>query len=150
MILDSLQPLNDLIVIRRIVEEAPRSAAGILLPPTEESANTPYRGVVVAAGPGKPTKLSGAGTEVVDALAGLLKQYHLMPNQYSEDPRGFSLAHWQRAADALKNHVPFPRRMLMSVKGGDTVIFSKNLFQEFKLDGEVFVVMGEASIMGIL
>lgn len=144
----SIKPTNDLLIIRRIVEEQPRTAAGILLPPVEESSDTPYRGIVVSAGPGKPVKLSPAGEEVVTALAKLLDQFHTMPS-ITEGPRGISLSHWQRAADAMSNHNGNDR-FPMTVKVGDTVIFSKNLFQEFKIDGEVFIVMGEASIMGIL
>lgn len=147
-ILGMLRPTNDLLVIRRIVEEQPRTAAGILLPPVEESANTPYRGVVVAAGPGKHAKLSAAGKAVVESLTKLVDLYHAMPT-ITEGPRGIALNHWQDAVDALSEHRN-AQRVEMSVKVGDVVVFSRNGFQEFKLDGEVFIVMGEASIMGIL
>lgn len=148
MILDMLKPTNDLLVIRRIVEEEPRTPAGILLPPTEDSANTPYRGVVVAAGPGKHAKLSGAGEDVVAALATLVGQYHAMPS-VTEGLRGIPLQHWQAAVDALGAHHDTQRND-MQVKVGDTVVFSRNGFQEFKIDGETLIVMGEASIMGVL
>jgi co-chaperonin GroES (HSP10) len=148
MILDFLRPTNDLLVIRRIVEEQPRTASGILLPPVEESADTPYRGVVVAAGPGKHSKLSGAAWEVVAALTNLVDKYHAMPI-ITEGPRGIALQHWQRAVDALSEHRATQRNQ-MQVKVGDVVVFSKNLYQEFKIDGETLIVMGEASIMGIL
>ncbi len=146
--LQNIRPTNDLLVIRRIVEEQPRTAAGIILPRVEESADTPYRGIVVAAGPGKPVKLSPAAEEIVSSLQDLLDQFHNMPS-VTEGPRGISLSHWQRAADALENHKAISRSP-MSVKVGDTVIFSRNGFQEFKIDGEVFIVMGEASIIGVI
>lgn len=147
-IFKNLKPINDLLVIRRIVEEQPRSHAGILLPPVEESSDTPYRGLVMAAGPGKPTKVSGAGKEVVHALAKLVDQYHAIPN-ITEGPRGIALQHWQRAIDALEANNTDPR-IPMSVQVGDVVIFSKNMFQEFKLDNETFIVMGQDSVMGVL
>lgn len=147
-ILKYLKPTNDLLVIRRIVEEQPRSHAGILLPPVEESHDTPYRGLVMAVGPGKPTKVSGAAKEVVGALAILVDQFHAMPN-IAEGPRGIPLQHWQRAIDALESNNTDPR-IPMTVEVGDTVIFSRNGFQEFKLDGEMFIVMGQDSVMGVL
>jgi len=43
----NLKPLNDILVIKRIMDEQPRTSSGILLPPTEEAADTPYTGVVL-------------------------------------------------------------------------------------------------------
>jgi co-chaperonin GroES (HSP10) len=59
------------------------------------------------------------------------------------------MQHWQAAIDALDAHRATQRND-MQVKVGDIVVFSKNLYQEFKIDGETLIVMGEASIMGVL
>lgn len=143
----NITPTNDLLVIRRIIDEEPKTASGILLPPVEENANTPYSGVVLAVGPGRPAKLSGAGKEVVAALQALMDAYHAMPN-INWGARGFGLDLWQRAADALENHSD--GRVPMQVKVGDTVIFSKHLYQEFRVDGEDVMVTQEASIMSVV
>jgi len=64
----NLKPLNDILVIKRIMDEQPRTSSGILLPPTEEAADTPYTGVVLAAGPGKPCTIQPAANVVDGAL----------------------------------------------------------------------------------
>jgi len=144
-----IKPTNDLLLIRRIVADQPKTASGILLPPVEESADTPYRGVVVAAGPGKPAKASQAAQEVIDALQSLVDAYHGMPN-INWPQRGIGLATWQRAIDALKSHNATSARLPMQVNVGDTVVFSKNGYQEFKVDGETLIALGEASCLGVV
>lgn len=145
----NIVPTNDLLLIRRIVVEEPRSAAGIYLPLTEDSADTPMRGVVLAAGPGKPAKLQPAGEDALAALKELVHCYHTSPDS-SYGSRGISLYHWQKAIDALEASKDGMARIPMQVKVGDTVIFSKNGFQEFKINGETLIVTQEASIMGVI
>lgn len=145
----NLKMTSDLVLIRRIVNEQPKSAGGILLPPVEESSDTPWKGEVVAVGPGKPVKLAGAGKDVVDALQALTDAYHSMPN-VNWGARGISLSLWQQGIDALAGQDGVTARIPMQVKVGDTVIFSKNLFQEFKIDGEKMIATHEDSILGIL
>lgn len=137
----NLKPTNDLVLIRRITNESPKTASGIILPPVEESQDTPWRGTVLAVGPGKPAKLSPAGQEIVVALEQLARA------AYSS---GIAVDFLMTAKLALNNHANATPRMPMQVKVGDTVIFSRNGYQEFKLDGEVLLGMGEASILGIL
>jgi co-chaperonin GroES (HSP10) len=145
----NIQPTNDLLLIRRIVNDAPRTASGILLPPVEESADTPFSGVVLAAGPGKHAKLSPAGENVTAALQSLVDAFHAMPN-INWGARGFSMEIWQKAVDALNEQKKCQPRMAMQVKVGDKVVFSRNGFQEYKIDGETLIGLGEASIMGII
>ena len=96
-----IAPINDMLIVKRIQPEEYRSASGIVLPPVEESSDTPYQGVVMAAGPGKPYKPTG-------------------------------------------------ERIPMQVKVGDVVIYSKNLFQEFKLGGDLVVAFGQDSVLGVI
>lgn len=145
----NITPTNDLLLIRRITVDEPRTAAGIYLPPVEDSADTPMRGLVLAAGPGKPAKLQPVGEDVLNALKELVHCYHTSPDS-SYGARGISLAHWQNAIDALEAAKDGEARIPMQVKVGDTVVFSKNGFQEFKINGETLIVTQEASIMGIL
>jgi len=147
----NITPANVLCIIRRLVDEVPTSAAGIILAPStnDEAADTPYKGLVLATGPGKPVKRSGAAAAVEGALQDLLDAFHAMPNT-STGPRGISLGHWQKAADAITEAQGSVQRVPMQVKAGDTVLFSKNGFQVFRIEGEDLLVMQEASIMGIL
>jgi len=69
----NLKPLNDILVIKRIMDEQPRTSSGILLPPTEEAADTPYTGVVLAAGPGKPCTIQPAANVVDGALRAVVR-----------------------------------------------------------------------------
>jgi co-chaperonin GroES (HSP10) len=57
---------------------------------------------------------------------------------------------WQKAVDALNEQKKCQPRMAMQVKVGDKVVFSRNGFQEYKIDGETLIGLGEASIMGII
>jgi co-chaperonin GroES (HSP10) len=38
----------------------------------------------------------------------------------------------------------------MSVRVGDIVIFSRNGYQEFKIDGETLIAMHEDSVLGVI
>lgn len=145
----NITPTNDLCIIRRIVDAPPISAAGLILPPTEEHADTPLRGLVLATGPGRPVKLSAAAVELENAAWALLEAFHSMPD-IDWGKRGISLTHWQKLADALKRQEGTVQRVVMSVKAGDTVVFSKNMYQVFRIGGEDLMVMQEASIMGVL
>ena len=140
---------SDLVLIRRINNEAPKTSWGFELPQVEESNDTPWRGEVVATGPGKLAKMSPAGREVVDALQELVNAFKGLPH-VTEGPRGISLAHWQSAIQALEDQEHSYARLPMQVKVGDIVVFSKNLYQEFKLDGEVLLATHEDSILGVL
>jgi co-chaperonin GroES (HSP10) len=140
---------SDLVLIRRITNEAPTTSWGFQLPAIEESNETPWRGEVVAIGPGKPVKLSGAGKRVVDALRGLVDAYHAMPN-VNYGARGFSLQKWQEAGQALEDEDGEFTRIPMSVRVGDIVIFSRNGYQEFKIDGETLIAMHEDSVLGVI
>lgn len=140
---------QDLVLIRKLTNEAPKTSWGFELPPVEESNETPWRGEVVATGPGKLAKVSPAGRDVVDALQELVDAFKAMPNG-GEGPRGISLVHWQSAIDALEGHDETKCRLPMQIKVGDIVVFSKNLYQEFKIDGEVFIATHEDSILGVL
>jgi len=144
-----IQPINDILLIRRIEVSQPTTASGIILPPVEESAATPWRGVVVAAGPGKPVKLSSVGEGMANALRKLLDAHKAEVDRH-DGPRGINLTHWQAAADAMAEHDDSVLRIPMQVQVGDTVIFSKNLFQEYKIDGETLLAMGQDSILGIV
>ena len=144
----NIKPINDILLIRRVEVSQPTTASGILLLPVEESAATPWRGVVVAAGPGKPVKLSSVGEGIANALRGLLAAYSAMPDRH-EGQRYINLIHWQGAADAMAAHDDSVLRMPMQVQVGDTVIFSKNGYQEYKIDGETLLAMGQDSILGV-
>jgi len=147
----NITPTNDLCIIRRIVDEVPTSASGIILAPStnDEAADTPLKGLVLATGPGRPVKLSGAAVAVESALQELLDAFHAMPNAEG-GPRGISLAHWQNAADAITAAQGSVQRVPMQVRAGDTVVFSRNGFQTFRIDGEDLLVCQEASILGVL
>lgn len=139
-----ITPTNDLVIIRKHSVEDLKSPMGILLPPVEESADTPWKGTVVAVGPGKPAKLSGAGENVVKALEMVCKQYNVTPDQ------NWGAHHWQVAAAALKDATESVQRVPMQVKVGDVVVFSRNGHQTFQINGEVVFCMGEASILGVI
>lgn len=140
---------SDLVLIRRLTDESPKTSWGFELPKVEESADTPWRGEVAATGPGKLVKISPAGESVVDALKSLVDSFHRMPN-INWGSRGFPLQLFQQADDALKGQAGSMTRAPMQVRVGDIVVFSKNLYQEFKLDGTTYIATHEDSILGVL
>lgn len=143
-----IKPTGDLVIIRKHSTENLKTASGILLPPVEESADTPWKGTVLAVGPGKPCKLSPAGENVFTALESLLKSLWSACEDrvVSEE----IINKWKLAHATLNYHSPAVARMPMQVKVGDTVIFSRNGYQEFKIDGQLVLAMGEASILGVI
>jgi len=144
----NIQPINDLLLIRRIVDDDPTTDWGFLLPPGENHADTPLRGVVLFAGEGRAPKMSGVGKEVIDSLQAMLDALKPYPVDLGEI--GFSFDLINRAEDALQRQSEAPDRIPMTVKVGDTVIFSKNGFSTFRIAGEDVIVTQEASIMGII
>ena len=132
---------NDLLLIRRLQDEEPITSWGFLLPPTAEHVDTPLRGLVLAAGPGRIPKLARAGAAVVKSLEKVLELTlaDFGTCQATAD-----------AKDALAAHSAIPDRRPMQVKVGDTVIFSKHGFQEFRIEGEDLIVTQEASILGVI
>lgn len=131
---------NDLLLIRPLPDEDPVTAWGFVLPKTEDHVDTPLRGVVIAAGPGRRPKLSQAGEEIVKALEGLLK---LETGHAPHSPTRVA------ASAALAGQNQSPARVPMEVKVGDTVIYSRHGFQAFRIAGEDLVVTQEASILGV-
>ena len=139
-----LLPTNDLVLIRRHVTSDLTTPAGILLPPVEDSATTPYRGTVIFAGKGKKSQVCNIDQDIVDLATILLNSAQsLAPNDRLAPV-------WKKLQVALEAHRTIDPRIAMEVRPGDEVIFSKNLLQEFKIDGEVLVACGEASILGII
>ena len=132
---------NDLLLIRQLPDEEPVTSWGFVLPPTAEHVDTPLRGVVLAAGPGRIPKLARAGAAVVKALERLLEH---------DRQAGLHSPTHNQAVDALAGHSTVPDRRPMQVKVGDIVIFSKHGFQEFRIEGEDLIVTQEASILGVL
>ena len=133
----TIKPLEDLVVIRRLADEDPMSPGGILLPPSEDAQETPYRGEVIATGPGKHFPTSEGDRDLRAAVRLLMKQ----PESHS----GWAKVRTAlAAAEAQRPSVP------MEVKVGDTVVFSRNGHQEFRVAGEDIVVCREASILGVL
>ena len=132
---------NDLVLIRRLLPAEPRSEAGLYLPPVEESVDTPWQGEVMAIGPGKPVRRSGAAEGVLTALKDMV---------YGDECYTGDASMRAAAVAVLEAHGEKVDRTPMQVKIGDKVIFSKNLFQEFRIDGETLIAMGESSILGVL
>lgn len=137
---------NDLLLIRRLPdEEEVTTPWGFVLPPTDENKDTPLRGLVLAAGPGRRPKMATAAKELVSAAryllddviksAGLAVQY---------DSKFYALS------IALAAHSVLPELTPMTVKVGDTVIFSRHGFQAFRIFGEDLIVTQEASILGVI
>jgi len=140
--------LSDLLLVKRLEPSEYKSSGGILLPEAEESNDTPYRGVVIAAGPGKAIKsednsLAESMSAVFDALR------HLASSGQGINHNA-TLAAIECAEEALQKHHNTVHRLPMNVKVGDTVIYSRNLTQEFKIDGQVYISFGQNSVLGIL
>jgi len=140
---------NDLLLIRRLPDEVETvSPGGIIIPAfgddPDKNKDTPLRGVVLAAGLGRRPKLSHAGANVVKALQACVNALG-----------GAGAPHWHHplittAQAALREQAVAPDRVLMQVEVGDTVIFSKWGFQEFRIGGEDLIVTQEASILGMI
>ncbi len=133
-----MKPLNDLLIVRPLPDPAPVTSWGFELPATPDHADTPLRGLVLAAGDGRRPRLSGAGVAVVEALRALVTEH------------GHRSADYDAAAAALTLHDQTPARVPMSVAVGDTVLYSKHGHQMFRLNGEDLVVLQEASVLGVL
>lgn len=54
----NLEPMEDKIIVKQIKAEQPATKSGIILPPSEESQETPFTGTVLAIGPGEWSKTS--------------------------------------------------------------------------------------------
>ena len=133
----TIKPLEDVVVIRRLLDDDPMSPGGIILPTSEDAQETPYRGEVIAAGPGKHFPSSAADRELRAAARLLIAQ--------PESHRA-----WARLRTALAASETQRPSIPMSVNVGDTVVFSRNGHQEFRVGGEEVIVCREASIMGVL
>lgn len=132
---------QDLLLIRPLPDEEPTTSWGFVLPATAEHVDTPLRGVVLAAGPGRTPKLGRAARGVVRSLERLLELA-------GSTGQGWP-AH-EEARRALAAQSERPERLPMHVGVGDTVIYSKHGFQKFRIDGEDLVVTQEASILGVI
>ena len=132
---------NDLLLIRRLPDEEPVTAWGFVLPATDEHVDTPLRGLVLAAGPGRTPKLAPAGAAVVRSLERIIELA-------GEKVRGWPA--YDQATVALAAQESLPERRPMQVQVGDIVIFSKHGFQEFRIEGEDLIVTQEASILGVI
>ena len=135
----TLKPTQDLLIVRPLPDPPPVTSWGFELPATEEHADTPLRGLVLAAGEGRVPRLSGAGRAVVEALRECIP--------WIEDENA-PLA--KRASAALSQHNAAPARVPMQVKVGDTILYSKHGHQAFRIDGEDLIVLQEASVLGVL
>ena len=143
-----ITPTNDLLILRKLADPPPTTAWGFELPATDDHADTPLRGLVLFAGEGRQPKLSGAGRAVVEALRGLSFAANTTGGTAG---RGDSLCNALDAAiAALRDHDALPERVPMSVRVGDTVIFSPHGHQVFRIGGEDVIVTQEASVLGVL
>jgi co-chaperonin GroES (HSP10) len=142
---------QDLLLIRPLPDEDPVTPWGFVLPATDEHAETPLRGLVLAAGPGRVPKLGRAGHRALAALQAMADEIDGDWSIIGMNPRRMSLLNTlNEARAALAAQATTPERQPMQVKVGDTVIYSKNLFQRFRIDGEDLAVTQEASILGII
>ena len=146
----NIRPLNDMLIVKRLQPSEYKSASGIILPPVEESSDTPYQGTVLAAGPGKPCKLQPASQDMVDAMLELIQACASLSESGHGINHGIARNRIERASEALQRHNNTVMRIPMQVRVGDTVVFSKNLFQEFKLDGELVIAFGQDSVLGVI
>jgi len=132
---------QDLLLIRPLPDEEPITAWGFVLPATAEHVDTPLRGLVLAAGPGRIPKLGRAALGVIGSLERLLELAGAAGKGWP--------AH-EEAQRALVAQAERPDRLPMNVGVGDTVIYSKHGFQKFRIEGEDLVVTQEASILGVI
>lgn len=132
---------DDLLLIRQLPDNPPVTPWGFVLPATDEHVDTPMRGVVLCAGPGRIPKLGKAGTDVVKCLERLVEL---------AGRAGYGYPTQENAKRALAAQAELPDRLPMQIQVGDTVIFSKHGFQKFRIGGEDLVVTQEASILGVI
>lgn len=139
-----VRPCNDLLIIRRLPDPDPVTDWGFALPPGDEHADTPLRGLVLAAGSGHRPKAGPAALAVVSILQECISELrHGISHRLYADLI-------EEAERVLAESHGVPDRAPMSVQVGDTVIFSKFGFQEFRISGENLIVTQEASILGII
>ena len=154
----NIKPLSDRLIVKRLMPAQPTTSSGILLPPVEESQNTPYKGEIIAIGPGKYCELQPAGTNLVDALDELIAACYTAMVGGSKAMIGSAegvlrqnvLRHLERAQDAKAEHQKSGMRIPMTVKVGDHVLYSKHGNQEFRIDGETLITLGQDSVIGIV
>lgn len=132
---------QDLLLIRPLPDPEPVTTWGFVLPATAEHVNTPLRGLVLAAGPGRTPKLSKAALGVIRSLERLIEL---------TGPAGVDVTATNAVERALEAQAECLDRIPMTVRVGDTVIYSKHGFQTFRIDGENLVVTQEASILGVI
>lgn len=144
----NLKPLHDRLIVQRLMPEQPKTASGILLPPTEESQETPFTGLVLAVGPGKPCAMQPAGQAIVEVLQELIEASRSLATGHGIN-HGVTLDCIERAEDALTQHKEAVTRAPMSVKVGDRVIYSRHGHQEFRIEGMDLVTFSQDSVIGI-
>ena len=137
----TVKPTGDLLIIRRINPPKPVTSWGFELPATEDHEASPYHGVVLFAGPGKRAKLAPAASYLVKALENLVKT-HTDPSHHREL--------WDNARRALTQHHALPERVVMQVRVGDIVVFSRHGYQAFRAFDEDLIVLQEASVIAVL
>lgn len=139
-----MKMMNDLLLIRRLPDPDPTTDWDLLLPPGDEHADTPLRGLVIAAGPGRRPKYGRASVAVADALRAALHDlsgcFGAMYYTDTVAAGGLALAE----SDGVLDRLP------MSVAVGDTIIFSRNGYQEYRIDGEVLLALHEDSVLGVI
>lgn len=146
----NLKPLSDRLIVQRVMAEQPVSAGGILLPPTEETQETPFTGLVMAVGPGKPCALQPVGQDILDVLQDLINTCRNLAES------GHGIAHQaaqsciEDAMEKMSQHSSAVTRAPMQVKVGDKVIYSRHGHQEFRLDGVDLVTFGQDSVIGVV
>lgn len=135
----TIRPTNDLLLVRRVAPAEVKTSWGFTMQGTEENLDTPWEGVIVYAGKGRKVPLTGPGEAVLNALQGVVDALGHMEGPELEDARS-----------ALRKYKENPPLIPLDVKVGDRVVFSKNGYQSFKINGETLLGMQEASILGVL
>ena len=135
----TIHPTNDLLLVRRLAPAEVKTSWGFTMQGTEENLDTPWEGVIVYAGKGRRVNMSGPGEAVLNALQGVVDAFGHLGGPELENARA-----------ALRNFKENPPLIPMDVKVGDRVVFSKNGYQSFKINGETLLGMQEASILGVL
>ena len=145
----NIKPLSDRLIVQRVMPEQPMSAGGILLPPTEETQETPFTGLVLAVGPGKVCALQPAGQAIVEVLQQLIEASRSLANGHGIN-HGVTIDCIHRAEDSLELHKTAVARVPMSVAVGDKILYSRHGHQEFRLDGMDLITMGQDSVIGVV
>lgn len=146
----NLKPLSDRLIVQRVMPEQPKSAGGILLPKDEESQETPFTGLVLAVGPGKPCALQPVGQDILDVLQDLINTCRNLAET------GHGIAHQaaqsciEDAVEKMAAHSSAVVRAPMSVRVGDRILYSRHGHQEFRLDGMDLITLGQDSVIGIV